>query len=551
MLTEIKDYLIKKQLETKEGVGSESILKICPFCLDDRWHFYINEEGLFHCKKCDERGNFRKFQKQVGEEPSIRNANEYLQTNIKTEDIKGTVEFLHQNLLENEKIQEYLISRGISVDSIEKYKLGYNQDWISIPHYYQNEPVSIKYRRLSVKEFKRLVGTPSILFNLDNVDLNLDEVIITEGEFDAIKGSQEGIKNLIGITVGADTFLDAWIPLLEKYKKIYIVFDSDAVGQRGAQKAAEKLGLDRCYNIILPDKDLNDFLLKHTAKEFEEYKSKAKRFEIAEITSLAANIDRLDEWLENRSEIRGLKTGYTELDNILWGLKNEDLIILSGASTTGKTTFLLNTINAMLKDRKKILAFMLEGRVFYFIERLMTIEYNKPIHEITKEEIEAFKTQFREYELYFYSGPQSMLDVDKVVEKAIICKNLYDVDLMVLDHLHVIVERGRDNYSSLVGRTVSSLKNLAIDLKIPVVVVCHIRKVQKNIVPSMQDLRDSSFIHQDADVVLMLWSDLDKISDRDNVVLKVLKNKTGLDGKDVFFNFNRSTGKFDLIQSEE
>lgn len=541
---QIKEYLDKNSIMYQVASEDEFLLQQCPYCLDNKNHFYLNQNGPFHCKKCDVRGHFTQLQKTLGDVSKITLVEEYLGPSIKHEEIQKLIEQSHTKLLNSEHGVKYLTSRGITLGSIINFKLGLENDWITIPHFVNNKPVSIKYRKINPKAYKRLTGTPSVLFNLDLVDKNLDYVILVEGEFDAIKGTQENIENLVGITVGADAFQIQWIPLLAPFKKIYICLDSDVIGQRGAHKIAELIGLDKCFNIVLPEKDVNDYLLKHTTQEFEILRQKASQFEIAEINTLKENIDKLDEWLLNQNEIKGLKTGFVGLDDILKGMKNEDLIVVSGASTTGKTTFMLNIVNSLLKEKKKILAFLLEGRIFYFVERLLSIEAGKPIIELIPEELEQLKQRYREYSLYFYSGPQSLLDSKKTIEKTIACKKLYNIDLIILDHLHKIIERGRDNYSALVGRTISDLKNLAVDLKIPVVVVCHIRKIVKGVVPSMQDLRDSSFIHQDADVVLMLWSELENVALRDNVVVKVLKNKTGQDGVDIFFHFDRHTGRF-------
>ena len=547
---ELREYLNQKNLLFRVAADNESTLKDCPFCNDQKWHLYFSSKGLYHCKKCGAKGNLLQFQRTMGDEPQIKRAGQFLEKKTtRTEDIEKLINKSHEELLNTEYALEYLTSRGITEETLKKFKLGYENDWISIPHYVNEKPVSIKYRKISHKEYKRLYGTPSVLFNLDNLTPDLDYVIITEGEFDTIKGSQEGIVNIIGTTTGAESFQDRWLPFLKRFKKIYICFDSDETGQRGAQKVAETLGLNRCFNILLPEKDLNDYLLKYTVKDFEEIFKKSTHFNISEIRTIADSMKNFDEWLENREDMRGIATGFEDLDKVLMGLKNEDLIIVSGASTTGKTTLLLNMMNSMLKEGKKLLVFLLEGRVFYFIQRLMTIEEGKPFEEIDVETYNKLKEQFKNYNLYFYTGPQSLLDISKMIEKAKSCKKLYDIDLLVLDHLHKIVPRGRDNYFALVGRTVADLKSLAADLKIPVMVVCHIRKVARKEVPTMQDLRDSSFIHQDADVILMLWADLENPVLRDNTILKVLKNKTGQDGVDFFFNFDRKTGRFISIKS--
>lgn len=545
----IKEYLDKNDIEYSISNG-EFILKECIFCDNNTSHLYMSESsGLYHCKLCGSKGNFYQFQNHVGDIPEVKSATQTPKSYTKIEISK--VEKMHKNLLADDIAKKFLSDRGINETSIKKFKLGYENGNICIPHLVGGLPVNIKFRNIIFKEYKRVPGCESVLFNLDNLDRSLDYVIITEGEFDTIKGTQDGIKNLIATTVGADTFNFEWVKKLEPFKTIYLCYDNDDAGQRGAKKAAEKIGIDKCKNIILPKNDLNDYLLEYTSTDFEEILKGSKKFDIDEVLSVQTLVDKLDDYLSNADEQMGIKTGYKILDSKVKGFRNEDLILVSGASTVGKTTFLLNIINNMLKEGKKILCFMLEGRMMYFVERLMTIESGQIPALLPHDDLQRLKEQFKKYNLYFYSGSQGLLDVEKMVEKTAQCKKVLDIDMVVLDHLHKVVERGKDNYSQLCGKAVSDLKNLAVDQKIPVVVVTHIRKMQKSsVIPSMMDLRDSSFIGQDSDLILMLWADRENDIMKDNVVLRILKNKTGQDCIDLFYTFNRETGQFTELDSD-
>ncbi len=544
---EIKNYLDSKDIEYTESNG-EFILTECIFCNDVNEHLYMSSiTGLFHCKKCGSKGHFEQFKLHLGDIPDIRKAVPSQSEVTKIEMFKVVSQY--SSLSKSDIGKKFLADRGITEESIDRFKLGYDNGNICIPHFVQGKPVNVKFRGIVVKEYKRVPGCPSVLFNTDNLDYSKDYVIITEGEFDTIKGVQEGIENMIASTVGADTFSFEWLPKLEPFKKIYLCYDNDEAGQRGAKKAAQKIGLERCYNIVLPKKDLNEFLLEYPVSDFKQYFDEARKFELEDITGIEFFIDKIDSYMSEG--VSGLLTGYIQLDDTLKGLKNEDLIIISGASTVGKTTFGLNIINSFLKKGKSVLCFMLEGRIMFFLEKLISIETGQLPAFLPKERLEEIKNQLKGYKLYFYTGSQSMLNAKIVAEKTNLCKKMFDIDTVFLDHLHKIVERGSDNYSQLVGKTVSDLKNLAVDSKIPVIVVTHIRKIAKSsMIPTMMDLRDSSFIHQDADVILMLWSDRENELMKDNVVIKILKNKTGADQVDLFYTFDRTSGIFTEIKDE-
>ena len=539
MKNEIESYLQKKNIEYQFSNG-EFILKTCPFCLDDRSHLYLSASlGLYHCKKCSSKGNFIQLQQHLGDIPDITSTHQPQYNLVDSNQLNK----FNRQLLSSSSALKFLEKREINKDCIERFNLGYDDGWLVVPHYIEKKPVSIKYRKIEGKEFRRMKDTPSVLFNVDNLDHSKKYIIIVEGEFDAIKGTQERIPNIVATTLGAESFPYDWMKYLEPFETVYICFDSDEIGQKGARKTAEKIGLDKCKNIALPMKDLNDYLQVYNKKDFKELFDEARHFDIDEIKTLETCLEDFDEYLKDDKSLRGLSSGYLQLDSILRGFQNEDLIIISGSSTVGKTTFALNIMLSMLKEGKSILCFLLEGRMMYFVERLITIEAKKQVTELSKTELEKIKEQFQDYKLYFYTGPQGGLTVQTLINKTHQCKTIYDIDVLILDHLHKVVERGKDNYSALVGKSVSDLKNLAVDEKIPVIVITHIRKMARpDVVPTMQDLRDSSFAHQDPDVILMMWSNREDEEVKDNVLIKILKNKTGEDNVDIFYVFHRSSG---------
>jgi len=545
---DILQYITGKQFEfIEEETDKEFILKHCPFCHNDTYHFYIaKKKGLYNCKKCDASGNFYKLQKSLGDVPGITDLRSVI-NETHTELDEKQVDILHANLLKDPVALKFFHDRGMTDESIEKFKLGYDvTGWVTIPHYYQSKLVNIKYRQIiSEKKFKRIPNCKSVLFNIDNLDYKTNYVIIVEGELDAVMGSQCGFINILGTTVGADTFPGEWLSELNTFKYIYICYDSDEAGQRGARKAADKLGIDRCKNVILPDKDLNDFLLTHTRDDFKTYLKTAKTFDLEQVTTLSTCIDRLDEHRQHKDSLLGLSSGYSDMDRILRGFQKDDLIIVSGASSVGKTTLNLNFVNSILKGGHSILCYLLEGRLMYSVERLISIELGKPLNKATNKEIEDIKTKFREYQLYFYTGPQSLLGTTQILEITTLCQKTYDIELVIIDNLHKILDRSRDNQSAIVGKAVSDIKNLAVDLKIPIILISHLKKMEnKKKMPDMDDLKDSSAVYQDSDIILMLWADREDEQLKNNVIIKVTKNRGGEDLVELNFIFNRETGQY-------
>lgn len=535
-MIDVLGYIQKKGWAYKEVVGNEIVIKDCPECSDSRWHFYISkDEGLCHCKKCDFSCNLYQLQEKLGDLP-VSKIQRYLGTE-KTKPIENYEQY-ERNLSLSIEGQNYLESRGYTEETIKHFRLGFDDGWITIPHFQGGKVLNIKFRKISPKTFKRVVGKPSILFNLDGIDFEKPSVLLVESETDAIAAWQMGVKNVLALTTGATTCLPEWIEILKQFKKTFILLNSDEAGRRGSYKIAEKIGFAKCWNMVLPVKDVNDFLLKYSAKDFLRQFAKTKRFQLKEIISIGESFDKMREWAQNKDQFQGTPTGIESLDSLIGGLKEEELIILSGDSGIGKTTLALNLLLNALFQNKRCLAFLLEGKLYWWISRLLTMHLDKPYDTITTEEWGKTKSEFRDFPLYFFSGSQAELTPQKLIQIVEACIKLYDIDFLVLDNLGKIVPVG-DEYVARTSRTVSTLKNLAVDLKIPILLICHIRKpawARKVIRPTMHDLKSSSTIYQDADLILMLMKEDDSLS------LEVQKNRTGECGK-VNLNFETSTGK--------
>jgi twinkle protein len=123
----------------------------------------------------------------------------------------------------------------------------------------------IKARAVDQKAWQRLdpPGGGWGLFGLHTVPDDCKEVVLTEGEYDAMAVSQATGRPAISLPNGCRSLPVQVLPLLERFEKIYLWMDNDAPGQEGAEKFAKKLGLNRSYIVHCHDaKDANDALLK-------------------------------------------------------------------------------------------------------------------------------------------------------------------------------------------------------------------------------------------------------------------------------------------------
>lgn len=222
--------------------------------------------------------------------------------------------------MENPAALTYLTDqRAFTIETIKKYKLGFKDGAIATPYFKDGIPLNIKYRPIkeSKQKYFREEGYPSILFNLDNAQKYQGSIIVTEGEFDSIAFDQMGFQNVVSVPNGSETFADEWIDDLEKFNEIYISYDMDEPGRKGAEKIANRIGRYRCINVILPLKDANDCLKAgFTNQEMAEFLAKAKPFESKLIKGPEAFFDGIRDLYNGRLPNNGIPTGWNALDGL-------------------------------------------------------------------------------------------------------------------------------------------------------------------------------------------------------------------------------------------
>ena len=190
-------------------------------------------------------------------------------------------------------------------------------------------------------------------------------------------------------------------------------------------------------------------------------------------------------------------TGFSSLDNIIKGFQQQRLYVLSAPTKQGKTTYAQSMMYEMAKTGRPSLFFSYEmgwqevTRKFADMDTDMKksgTPTNLPIY-IPKD---------------LHRGG-SKLQYDWLFEAIAKAKLENNVDFVVIDHLHFLIPlRDYKNMSILVGNVVRELKRIAVITNTAIILISHIRKIQHDDIPTYEDLRDSSLIAQEADMVLMM-----------------------------------------------
>lgn len=535
---EIEKYLKRKRWIYSDRNPSQYIVKTCPLCGDTKNHFYINKTtGQFLCWKCDEQGNLYHLKKALGDTSPIVQPIKSSPIKIdkdKYNNLRRKVNGWHNALKANEAVQDIIKKKyGFGPRAIKRFKLGIRTvgkkkktRWLVIPQYQNKKLSCVKYRTLppSEKKFRREEGMSSVLFNIDRLDTSLDYVFLFEGEPDTITADAYlKLKNCLGVTVGARGFKEEWIDVLSDFSKIYVCYDSDIAGQRGAEKIAKRLGMNRCYNIELPVEDgeskieLNDWWQSgNNQKDFKNLVDLSKPFDILDIASFSSVLDDLqaDLFFNKRLDQAGLVTQWDNVNQLIGSFVPGDLIVLSGPAKIGKSTFALNVLLHHALYGTPVLNYCLEMRPERIGAKMISYFRGVGRTNISIEDVTYVKTRFGRKP--FYLAHSTKFEVDQVFETIRDGVQRYGIELMVFDHLHFLI-RSRDNTAQVVSATVRDFKLMAEELKIPVILICQPRKLNRAARMTTEDLRDSSAIGQDADTVIIIHRERIPEKDHTNV----------------------------------
>jgi len=295
----IKEYLNRKGIPFRESNGE--LITRCIFnnCDADskvkEAHLYFNAAtSQYECKKCGETGNIHTLAKHLGDSAKDI-ALEPLPPRIykkKSDDPKFTADLVENcHITLPNRVREYLNARGINDSLIDEYKLGwgqfYGQSWITIPIKNQNgEYYFFKLRQDPQEGSDKTTyprGIESQIYDWQILKSPLEKVVICEGEMDRLLLVSKGIPAITS-THGAGTFKDEWLDALKEVKQVYVCFDNDDAGHKGAEKLMRKL-LDskrhQVFVVTLPQElgdggDITDYFIKHNGSEGDLFGKLAK-----------------------------------------------------------------------------------------------------------------------------------------------------------------------------------------------------------------------------------------------------------------------------------
>lgn len=558
---EVENYLKRHDIAFRHS-GAHLIVRECPFCSptmdkpDNQFKLYIKAStGVYMCHRCKAKGSWRGIQQAIGgvlgeddlpfssfgelkrgaDTPSSDvpgfDAGE-IETGSKPGPSRSSLKQCRKQLEGKYSYVKDMVmnERGLKGDVLEKYSVGAEKFSFRDPdtnnfssHLCYMFPMFNSRRKL-VRYKVRSVYTKSAmklepkggdwgLFGFDTLPTGADEVVLTEGEFDAMAVYQATGRPAISLPNGASSLPLSVVKCLERFKKIYLWMDEDIPGQDGARQFSKKLGRRRCLSVRTDGKakDANDALLKGLDLEAMIRSAKAVPHEgVATFRDLKAEI--FNE-IMNPQQLQGIQSKIIpRFNELLKGHRRGELSIFSGHTGTGKTTLLaqlsldycmqgIPTMWGSFEINNVRLAKMLLKQFYSFKTGRSAACLAQP------KVFEEWADRFDELPMYFmrYYGSNP---IERIVDAMEYGNYVHDISHVLLDNLQFMTSgqgagRNFDRFE-VMDNAVQQLRAFASQHNVHVSLVVHPRKENDDCAIQTASIFGSAKATQEADNVIIL-----------------------------------------------
>ena len=259
-------------------------------------------------------------------------------------------------------------------------------------------------------------------------------------------------------------------------------------------------------------------LLEKAEAELFSVSDQSLKQDVSSLESiLTESFDRLEELHKNKGQLRGIRTGYRDLDNMTAGLQRSDLIILAARPAMGKTTLVTNlAYNVATIARAPVLFFSLEMSKEQLVDRMLADAsgvdaWNIRTGNLSDEDFSKLSEAMGEMaEAPIFIDDTPGLSVLEMRTKARRINHEQPLGLIIVDYLQLMQGSGRDggNRVQEVSEISRGLKLIARELNVPLIALSQLsRSVESRSpqIPQLSDLRESGSIEQDADIVSFIY----------------------------------------------
>lgn len=303
------------------------------------------------------------------------------------------------------------------------------------------------------------------------------------------------------------------------------------------------------------DSSTQELLEKAEAELFSVSDQSLKQDLVSIESILTESFDRMEELHRNKGTLRGVKTGYRDLDNMTAGLQRSDLIILAARPAMGKTTLVTNlAYNVATVAKQSVLFFSLEMSKEQLVDRMLADAsgvdaWNIRTGNLSDDDFGKLSEAMGELaEAPIFIDDTPGMTVLEMRTKARRANHEQPLGLIIIDYLQLMQASGSSNGNRVqeVSEISRGLKLIARELNVPVIALSQLsRSVESRSpqIPQLADLRESGSIEQDADIVMFIYREAyyNPETERENITdLIIAKHRNGPTGKvELYFHPER------------
>jgi replicative DNA helicase len=354
-------------------------------------------------------------------------------------------------------------------------------------------------------------------------------------------------------TIGGSAYLTEltnYVPTAAHAEAYAELVQQKAIRRRLIKASAEisEMGFD--------EETSTEQLLEAAEAELFSVSDQSLKQDLVSIESiLTESFDRMEELHRNKGQLRGIRTGYRDLDNMTAGLQRSDLIILAARPAMGKTTLVTNlAYNVATIAKQPVLFFSLEMSKEQLVDRMLADasgvdSWNIRTGNLSDDDFSKLSDAMGEMaEAPIFIDDTPGVSVLEMRTKARRAAHEQPLGLIIIDYLQLMQGSGRDNGNRVqeVSEISRGLKLLARELNVPVIALSQLsRSVESRSpqIPQLSDLRESGSIEQDADIVMFIYREeyYNPDTDRKQITdLIIAKHRNGPTGKiELFFHPER------------
>lgn len=272
-------------------------------------------------------------------------------------------------------------------------------------------------------------------------------------------------------------------------------------------------------------------------EEFFEIGIKDPKIKICHVSEAVEDVISLAKTAADRGRV-GINTGFPLLDKLTMGLQNEYLILIAGRPSVGKTALMLNMIEHMtLKNNHPALLISLEMGAPSLLQRTISRKMDVSTYKIRSGNLEEHEWalmskiggNMTSQPFYIADAPSATIPQITTMSRQAVKQ--FGAEVIFIDYLQLISVQGRTRNEE-VGYISASLKQLARELKIPVVALSQLSRAGETKIPKLSDLRDSGALEQDADQVIFVNRGRNKRGQLENegtlIIAKARNERTGV-----------------------